>query len=139
MLGCDECDLGVFLVWCLYLVKVCAVLLLLFGRFERCFVDYGGVRFVFMHCSVVVPGLVLMCVVYLMLLKVVCFLGLGVCFYIVSLCSGCDGCCAFCLICDAFSSRCAWSGSILFRRVGVAVLNSSLCEKTPALKLEDII
>ena len=33
-----------------------------------------------------------------MLLNVVCFLSLGVCGSIVSLCSGC---CAFCLICDA--------------------------------------
>ena len=29
------------------------------------------------------------------------FLSLGVCGWIVSLCSGCVGCCAFCLICDA--------------------------------------
>ena len=38
-----------------------------------------------------------------MLLNVVCFLSLGVCGWIVSLChySGCVGCCAFCLICDA--------------------------------------
>ena len=38
-----------------------------------------------------------------MLLSVVlfCFLSLGVCGCIVSLCSGCVGCCAFCLICDA--------------------------------------
>ena len=36
-----------------------------------------------------------------MLLNVVCFLSLGVCRWIVSLCSGCVGCCAFCLICDA--------------------------------------
>ena len=28
-------------------------------------------------------------------------LSLGVCGWIVSLCSGCVGCCAFCLICDA--------------------------------------
>ena len=33
-----------------------------------------------------------------MLLNVVCFLSLGVCGWIVSLCSGCVGCCAFCLI-----------------------------------------
>ena len=33
-----------------------------------------------------------------MLLNVVCFLSLGVCGWIVSLCSGC---CVFCLICDA--------------------------------------
>ena len=33
-----------------------------------------------------------------MLLNVDCFLSLGVCGWIVSLCSGC---CAFCLICDA--------------------------------------
>ena len=36
-----------------------------------------------------------------MLLNVVCFLSLGVCGWIVSLCSGCVGCCAFCLICYA--------------------------------------
>ena len=37
-----------------------------------------------------------------MLLNVVCFFSLGVCGWIVSLCSGwCVGCCAFCLICDA--------------------------------------
>ena len=35
-----------------------------------------------------------------MLLNVVCFLSLGVCGWIVSLCSGCVGCCAFCLICE---------------------------------------
>ena len=29
------------------------------------------------------------------------FLSLGVCGWMVSLCSGCVGCCAFCLICDA--------------------------------------
>ena len=29
------------------------------------------------------------------------FLSLGMCGWIVSLCSGCVGCCAFCLICDA--------------------------------------
>ena len=29
------------------------------------------------------------------------FLCLGVCGWIVSLCSGCAGCCAFCVICDA--------------------------------------
>ena len=28
----------------------------------------------------------------------ICFLSLGVCGSIVSLCSGCVGCCAFCLI-----------------------------------------
>ena len=31
----------------------------------------------------------------------VVFFGIGVCGWIVSLCSGCVGCCAFCLICDA--------------------------------------
>ena len=36
-----------------------------------------------------------------MLLNEVVFLSLGVCGWIVSLCSGCVGCCAFCLICDA--------------------------------------
>ena len=36
-----------------------------------------------------------------MLLNVVFFLSLGVCVWIVSLCSGCVGCCAFCLNCDA--------------------------------------
>ena len=39
-----------------------------------------------------------------MLLNVVWFFSLGVCGWIVSLCSGCVGCvgcCAFCLICDA--------------------------------------
>ena len=36
-----------------------------------------------------------------MLSNVVCFFGLDVCGWIVSLCSGCVGCCAFCLICDA--------------------------------------
>ena len=33
-----------------------------------------------------------------MLLNVVCFFSLGVCGWIVSLCSGCVGCCAFCLM-----------------------------------------
>ena len=59
-----------------------------------------------------VSGFVLMFVVYLVLLNVVCFLRLGVCLCIVSLCSGCDGCCAFCLICDACSSWYFLSGSI---------------------------
>ena len=37
-----------------------------------------------------------MCVVYLVLLNVVCFfLSLGVCWCVVSLWSGCDGCCGF--------------------------------------------
>ena len=36
-----------------------------------------------------------------MLLNVCFFFSLGVCGWIVSLCSGCVGCCAFCLICDA--------------------------------------
>ena len=34
-----------------------------------------------------------------MLLNVVCFLSLGVCGSIVSLCSGCVGCCAIHLLC----------------------------------------
>ena len=51
-----------------------------------------------MSCSKMVSGCVLMLVVYLVLLNVVCFLRLGMCLCIVSLCSGC---CAFCLICDA--------------------------------------
>ena len=42
---------------------------------------------IFMSCSVLVSGLVVMFVVYLVLLNVVYFLSLGV-----SLCSGCDGC-----------------------------------------------
>ena len=46
-----------------------------------------------------------------MLLNVVCFLSLGVCGWIVSLCSGCVGCCAFCLICDACSCKCWCIGS----------------------------
>ena len=39
------------------------------------------------------------------------FLSLGVCGWIVSLCSGCVGCCAFCLICDACSCKCWCIGS----------------------------
>ena len=50
------------------------------------------VRLVFMSCSVVVHGFMLMFVVYLVLLNVVCFLRLGVCLSIVTLCGGCDGC-----------------------------------------------
>ena len=50
-----------------------------------------------MSCSVIVSGIVLVFVMYLVLLNVVCFLTLGVCFCIVSLYSGC---CAFSLICD---------------------------------------
>ena len=45
------------------------------------------VSLVFMSCSVMVSGVVLMFVVY-----VVCFLSPGVCLCIVSLCSGCDVC-----------------------------------------------
>ena len=36
-----------------------------------------------------------------MLLNVARFFSLGVCGWIVSLCSGCVGCCVFCLTCDA--------------------------------------
>ena len=57
------------------------------------------VRLVFTSCSVIVSGFVLIFVVYQVLLNVVCFLSLGVCLCIISLCSGCDGCCAFCRIC----------------------------------------
>ena len=32
-----------------------------------------------------------------------CFFSLGVCEWIVSLCSRCVGCCAFCLICEVVS------------------------------------
>ena len=56
----------------------------------------GGVSYVmlvFMFCSVIVSGLELMFIVYLVLLSVVCFLSLGLCVCIVSLCSWCDGCC----------------------------------------------
>ena len=53
------------------------------------------VEFAEICCCVTVSGCVFM------LLNVVCFLSLGVCGWIVSLCSGCVGCCAFCLICDA--------------------------------------
>ena len=57
-----------------------------------------------------------------MLLNVVYFLSVGVCGWIVSLCSGCVGCCAFCLICDACSCKC-WCVGVLVvrssRRVGV--------------------
>ena len=51
-----------------------------------------------------------------MLLNVVCFLSLGVCGWIVSLCSGCVGCCAFCLICDACSCKC-WLLLLLFAMI----------------------
>ena len=50
------------------------------------------VRLVFMSSSVIVPGFVPMCVVYLVLFNVVCFLSLGISLCIVSLCIGCDGC-----------------------------------------------
>ena len=53
------------------------------------------VRLVFTSCSLMVYGLVMMFVVYLVLLNVVCFLSLGVGWYIVSLCSACNGCCIF--------------------------------------------
>ena len=43
----------------------------------------------------------------------VCFLSLGVCLCIVSVCIGCDGCCHFCVISDACNLRCSWSCSIL--------------------------
>ena len=60
------------------------------------FCDYGGVYYcevVFISCTAIVSVFVLMCVVYLVLLNGVCFLSLGVCLCIVSLC------CPFCLIC----------------------------------------
>ena len=50
---------------------------------------------------------VLMFVVYLVLLNVICFLILGVCWCIVSLCSGYDGRFVFGIICDACSLRCS--------------------------------
>ena len=62
---------------------------------------------------------VLMCVVYLVVLNVVCFLSIGVC-----LCSGCDGCCVFCLICDACSLKCSWSGSIFVSSCRYCVVSS---------------
>ena len=46
-----------------------------------------------------------------MLLNVVCFLSLGVCGWIVSLCSGCVGCCAFRPTRDACSCKCWCIGS----------------------------
>ena len=69
-------------------------------RFKFCLV-YADVTFLS----------VLMCMVYLLLLKAVCFLSLGVvCF--VSGWSGCVGCCDFCLICDACSCKWVCRGSI---------------------------
>ena len=68
------------------------------------------IQLVFMSCSVMVSGFVLMFIVYLVLFNVVCFLRLGVRLCIVGLCNGCGGCCAFCLICDA-CRRCSWNGS----------------------------
>ena len=59
-----------------------------------------------------------------MLLNVVCFLSLGVCGWIVSLCSGCVGCCAFCLICDACSCKCWCIGSTLVSSCRCCVLVS---------------
>ena len=52
----------------------------------------------FLSYSIMVSGFMLMFFVYLVLLNVGCFLILGVCLCIVSLCS--DECCAFCLICE---------------------------------------
>ena len=81
---------------------------------------------VFMSCSVMVSGFVLIVVVYLEFLNVVCFLSLGVCLCIVSLCSGCDECCYFCMICDACRLRCYMSGSSFVSCVHtVAVLNAA--------------
>ena len=59
-----------------------------------------------------------------MLLNVVCFLSLGVCGWIVSLCSGCVGCCAFCLICDACSCKCWCIGSTFVSSCRCCVLVS---------------
>ena len=59
-----------------------------------------------------------------MLLNVVCFFSLGVCGWIVSLCSGCVGCCAFCLICDACSCKCWCIGSTLVSSCRCCVLVS---------------
>ena len=50
------------------------------------------VRLMFMSCSVMVSGFVLMCVVYLVLLNVMCIFSMGLCLCIVSLCSAYDGC-----------------------------------------------
>ena len=69
------------------------------------FCDYGGVyclSLVFIYCSVMVSGSVLMFVMYLVLLNVL-FLESG---------SGCDGCRGFCLICDVLGV-----GVFLFCRV----------------------
>ena len=44
-----------------------------------------------MSFSVIVPGFVLIFVVYLVLWNMVCFLSLGVGLCIVSLCIGCNG------------------------------------------------
>ena len=59
-----------------------------------------------------------------MLLNVVCFFSLGVCGWIVSLCSGCVGCCAFCLICDACSCKCWCIGSTFVSSCRCCVLVS---------------
>ena len=61
---------------------------------------------------------ILMCMVYLLSLNAVCFLGLGVVCFV----SECVGCCDFCLICDACSCECA--GVVLvFRRASVVCLS----------------
>ena len=61
---------------------------------------------------------------YLVLLNVSCFLSLGVCLCIVSLCCRCDGCCAFCLICHACSFRYSRRGSIFISSCSCCVFVS---------------
>ena len=83
--------------------------------FCKVYYDYCGVyccKVVFLSCSVMVFGLVMMFVVYYNVVECGFFLSLGVLFCIIGRCCECDGFCALCLICDPYSLMCSWSGSI---------------------------
>ena len=68
---------------CMYYLRKCDLFILSWVRVQGVclgsvsslvFIDGGGVRLVFMSCSVMVSGLVLMFIMYLVLLNVACFL-----------------------------------------------------------------
>ena len=105
----------------------CSVLFLsLFVRYLLTVAVCMVFMFVLMIAVVMLSGFVWMFVVYLVLLKVVCFLSLGVVLCLVSLCSGDAGCCDFCLICDACSLRCSCIGSICVSSCRCCVFVSSV-------------
>ena len=93
----------VFLLWCL-----CDGVEFYCLSLYEVFCDHGGGYCCEVGVYVLFRNGVSVCAnvcVYLVLLNVVCFLSLGICW-----CTGCDGCFSFCLVCDACSLRCTWSG-----------------------------